>query len=234
MAGTVPDLSTLDEWPLLCDGHAFLTSLCTEKTAGDVLIELLRKEMLPWRYWKAEQDVLQRGALADRLSLLENSMRWTWSMVALRRFFWSDPSNHSRLDVDFPNSLASRTGPAPIVMSGASYLEQALGKDDDDVWPRYVVDGASTIVKLWLIRVQRDRLVWGARWAGLLPPVPEPIKRSGLHQWVFDQMRRDRPKKGSRGYADQLLERYPFEPKPIKHTIETLISAVRKELGLPE
>jgi hypothetical protein len=174
VTGTCSDPNT--SWPLLRDGHAFLAPLSTETDADRLMVDFLREGWLPWRYYKAEQDVLRRGALADRSSPFENTMRWTWSAVALRRYFWSDPRDHSRLDIDFPNSFASRTGPVPILMSGTSRLERALGEDDDDVWPRYIVDGASTIVKLSLIRVQYDRLVHGARRVGLLPPAPvQPV-----------------------------------------------------------
>jgi hypothetical protein len=87
--------------------------------------------------------------------------------------------------------------------------------------------------KLFLVYLHHDDVLDMLRMAGLMP-WPEPIRRTALEQWVFDQVQRDRPKKRSRGYTDQLLERCPSEPKPKKHTIETLISAARKELELPE
>jgi hypothetical protein len=223
MAGTADDNST-DEFRLLSEELSFVTSV-TDKS------EKLAKELLQSFLEEGERD--RDGRIRYRI----------WQIEALpagapspyEGCFWrSDAERGIRCKIDYKNSSAHWTGPASAE-SGRQTAEY----------------------RVKMIRLRHSAVVDFLRGVGLLPlaeseaaaevtPVPTveaappsaaepapPPELHGVERWVYDEMKRDPPKKGERGYARRLWERCPYNKTITVKRIQNLVGKYRKEFEVP-
>lgn len=160
-----------------------------------------------------------------------------WGSQAIRKCFWRRPESGEALEVHWEQSRAVRLSP-PLI----------LAPDPDQPYPVRFPNYPTMRVEIDIIRLFRTELDEMLRQVGLMtrpaapppppPPPPPPTSsdlprptQEGTERWVYDEMDRDRPRRGDRKYVDRLWRRR-LDKGIEKGTIKNYVGKYRKQFEI--